>query len=222
SLFYFKPLDADAVRHVPPRRLGRPHDLDDVADLEAVVARDRVRALDARQLLRPELVAVQERLPVLGRQEGVRRHEAVLGHVDQQLGVAEVLDQVRGGHLLERGLGEGRDALLHHEDRVAHARLLHHLAVLLDGLDAHLVVVRQEDEELVLGVGLVLREDRQVVPLRLVAELVHEAPRRHGELRRVDDVRPLLEHLEQRPPDAEEVRGLARERRALLEGGHRL
>ena len=104
SLFYFKPLDADAVRHVPPRRLGRPHDLDDLAAHAAVVARDRVGELDARELRLLQPVLLQQPRLLLLREHLVRRHEHVLGDVHEELGLLELLERP-----VLRRLGDGQD-----------------------------------------------------------------------------------------------------------------
>ena len=67
----------------------------------------------------------------------------------QQLRLLKLLDVKLLRLALQEGLlGEGGQGGLHHDDGAVHALVLHALGVFLDGLDANLLLIRKEHEDL--------------------------------------------------------------------------
>mmetsp|Transcript_6842 Transcript_6842/g.16695 ORF Transcript_6842/g.16695 Transcript_6842/m.16695 type:complete len:283 (+) Transcript_6842:109-957(+) len=209
-------LDAEPVGDVPPGCLRRPDDSDDLAPLQAVVSCDGVVQLDSGQLGLLDPVALEQRLLLLLGQDLVLRHQHVLGDVDQQLLLLELLDHELGREdVLQRALREGSERRGHHQDRVRDTRILHLLRVLLDLLHAHLGLLGKKHEDLLLRVVLVRRVNSQLLLVDLVplvktripsAELGSERVFREVEFVRVHDIPPVYQHLQARPADLEQPR----------------
>ena len=80
------------VRDVPPRRLARPDNLDDLPPLHAVVLGHGVAVLDAGELVLLQPVPLEQVALLAVLQDLVLGNELVVGYVDEELGLAEVLD----------------------------------------------------------------------------------------------------------------------------------
>ena len=82
--------------------------------------------------------------------------------VDQELALQELLQDVLGSHVHQALLGGRSHPLLDHDDGPRDVLLLHPGTVRLDGLDADLGVVREEDEHLICGIIIVSHRHYQV------------------------------------------------------------
>lgn len=92
------------------------------------------------------------------------RHKLMLGDVDQQLGLEELLEDVLGRHVDQGLLGTGGHPHLYHNDCSGDVLFLHSCAIGLDGFDPNFRIIREEDKHLVCGVIIVRYQDHQITP----------------------------------------------------------
>mmetsp|Transcript_25325 Transcript_25325/g.38126 ORF Transcript_25325/g.38126 Transcript_25325/m.38126 type:complete len:287 (+) Transcript_25325:298-1158(+) len=200
------PLYYKAIGDVLPRGFGRPDDADYLAPREAVVARDGVLQLHARELCFLHAVLLQKDHLLLFGEELVVRHQHMLRDVHQQLRLQEPLHAPATRHIVDFGKclfsREVRHHLLHDDDAPLHLVLLHFLMVPLDGLHADPRIARPEHEYLVGRVVPLLDQDREPISVRLPRELLGEDFLLLVDIGLVDHVPSVAEHLVHRPPHA--------------------
>ena len=156
--------DDKPVGNVSASRLGGADDLHHLASLQAKIPRHGIATLDSHQLVVLQLVPQQQLLLLLLGHHNMLRHKLMLGDVDQQLGLEELLEDVLGRHVHQRLLGAGGHPHLHHNHCSGDVLLLHSCAICFDGLDPNFGIIREEDKHLVCGVVIVRYQNHQVTP----------------------------------------------------------